>query len=164
MGASDRIGILSDSHGQVERTRRAVAALADAGANRMIHLGDIETEAVLEELLALPTHLVFGNCDWPIEPLHDHAIRLGISVEHPLGRIDVNGRAIAFTHGHDQKLLSQPLFEGTSYLLHGHTHRVRDERVGLTRVINPGALHRAAVYTVALLEPDTDTLTTIEVD
>ena len=45
------------------------------------------------------------------------------------------------------------------YLCHGHTHTALDARRGKTRVINPGALHRAAEYTVALLDTDTDTLT-----
>jgi predicted phosphodiesterase len=44
------------------------------------------------------------------------------------------------------------------YLLHGHTHVRRDERVGKTRVINPGALHRAAEKTVALLDLAADRL------
>jgi predicted phosphodiesterase len=37
-------------------------------------------------------------------------------------------------------------------LLHGHSHRMRNERVGRTRVVNPGALHRAAVRTVGIVE------------
>jgi predicted phosphodiesterase len=48
-------------------------------------------------------------------------------------------------------------------VLHGHTHEIRDERVGLTRVINPGALHRAARYTAAVLEPASDRLEIIVV-
>lgn len=164
MSATQRIGILSDSHGQVERTRRAVTALADAGAVRLIHLGDVETEAVLEELLPLPTHIVFGNCDWPVEPLRDHADRLGLSVHHPIGHLDLDGKRIAFTHGHEQGLLEQAVQDGVTYLLHGHTHRVRDERVGPTRIINPGALHRAGAYTVAVLDPLADTLSIMEIE
>jgi predicted phosphodiesterase len=40
--------------------------------------------------------------------------------------------------------------------LHGHTHVARDERLGPLRVINPGALQRAAVHTVATLDLRTD--------
>ncbi|RLS46748.1 MAG: metallophosphoesterase, partial [Planctomycetota bacterium] len=48
--------------------------------------------------------------------------------------------------------------EGVDYLLHGHTHVCRDERHGATRIINPGALHRASEFTVALLDTDSDEL------
>jgi predicted phosphodiesterase len=50
------------------------------------------------------------------------------------------------------------------YLLHGHTHVKRDERVGRTRVINPGALHRAREKTVAVLDTATDMLTFLTVN
>ena len=42
--------------------------------------------------------------------------------------------------------------EGVAYLCHGHTHATRDERLGPTRVINPGALFRARRHTVAVLD------------
>jgi predicted phosphodiesterase len=53
--------------------------------------------------------------------------------------------------------------DGVDYLLHGHSHEVRDERVGRTRIINPGALCRAARYTAAILDPDADALEVLEV-
>lgn len=48
------------------------------------------------------------------------------------------------------------------YLLHGHTHLRRDDRVGHTRIVNPGALYRAKVKTCALINLATDDLTFIE--
>jgi predicted phosphodiesterase len=44
------------------------------------------------------------------------------------------------------------------YVCHGHTHKVRDERIGEVHVINPGALRRARRHTVAILDTDGDTL------
>ena len=44
------VGILSDSHGQVERTRQAIALLQQAGASAFIHCGDVEEDAVLDTL------------------------------------------------------------------------------------------------------------------
>lgn len=158
-----KIGVLSDSHGRVEMTARAVSLLRDAGAERLIHLGDVETERVLEELLALPTHIVFGNCDWDIAGLTRYAQSLGLTVAHPSGQMEVAGRRIAFTHGHLESRMHAALAEGVEYLLHGHTHELRDERIGDTRVINPGALFRARRYTAAVLDVATDTLHIIDV-
>ena len=39
-----------------------------------------------------------------------------------------------------------------------YPHLRRDERVGRTRIINPGALHRAKQYTVATLDLSCDKL------
>ncbi len=150
-----RIGLLSDSHGRAARTREAVRLLVDRGAGMLLHMGDIETEEVIDQLAGLNSSLVFGNND-DERSLGPYAASLGIRVLHPLGRIEVDGRSIAFTHGHIGSCLREA---GTAdYFIHGHTHCQRDERRGATRIINPGALHRAHPYSVALLDPSTDAL------
>ena len=144
-------------------TRRAVLALLERGADTLVHLGDVETEAVIDELVGHDAHLVFGNCDWDSSALARYARHVGVHVDDPLGRIAAGPRTIAFTDGHLPGLMQEALDEGVSYLLHGHTHVVRDDRIGGTRVINPGALFRAARYTVAILDPEADRLEIIEV-
>jgi predicted phosphodiesterase len=42
------------------------------------------------------------------------------------------------------------------YLLTGHSHLAGDRRDGPTRRINPGALHEADEFSVALLDLETD--------
>ena len=54
--------------------------------------------------------------------------------------IELGGRRIAITHGDRDELVEAHLSAQPDYLFLGHTHRRRDERIGLTRVINPGAL------------------------
>lgn len=157
------IGLLSDTHGRVEAARAGVALLRERGATMLIHLGDVGSEAVLDELVGIESHLVFGNCDFDDESMKRYAELLGITVHHPLGTLDVEGRRLAFTHGHIQHLLEFALRQGADYVLHGHTHVRRDERVDATRVINPGALHRASPLSVALLDPARDTLEFLDV-
>lgn len=150
------IGVLSDSHGRAERTGRAVQLLRQRGAELLLHLGDIETEAVLEELAGHTARIVFGNCDWPVEPLTSHARRLGIEVDHPVGRLETGGKTVVFTHGHEERHLKAAIEQGATYLLRGHSHTMTDEQIGSTRMLNPGALHRASRYTVLLLDPERD--------
>ena len=38
------------------------------------------------------------------------------------------------------------------FLFYGHTHVAEEHRTGPTRVINPGALHRARVKSVLVLD------------
>ena len=169
-----RIGLLSDSHGRAETTRRAVAVLCEAGAERLIHLGDVGNIEVIDALLVsnaaaadpdatLPAHLVFGNVDWDHHDLGVYARHLGMHVEHPLGCVKADGVTVCFTHGDNPRLLDEALARQPKYLCHGHTHQKRDERVGPTRLINPGALFRAATYTVALLDTDHDRVTFLPV-
>lgn len=158
-----RIGILGDSHGDDVVTARAVALLRDGGARLLIHLGDVGTEAVIETLQPLPARVVFGNCDFDHNRLARSARNAGVTVDHPMGDLMIDGKRIMFTHGDRQALMSQAIEEAADYLLHGHTHVLRDDRFGSTRIINPGALHRAARYTAALLDPADDRLEFVDV-
>ena len=158
------LGVLSDSHGRAAMTRHAIDALRAGGAETFIHLGDFETPDVLDELAGLDAHVVFGNCDADEAKLRRYAQSLSIAVHHPAGRLRIGDRTVAFTHGHLERELQTALQEEADYLLHGHTHVVRDERVGATRVINPGALFRARRYTAALLIPAMDILTFVDVE
>ena len=147
-----RIGVLSDSHGDAMRTRRAVEELTRLGATMFIHCGDIETIECLDPLAGLDAHIVFGNCDEPSD-LQDYARSIDITVHHPLGEIIIDDQRIAFTHGDDPKSMQRPIDTKAQWLFHGHTHLKRDVKIGSTRVVNPGALHRAKPHTVALVIP-----------
>ncbi|NNF43941.1 MAG: YfcE family phosphodiesterase [Phycisphaerales bacterium] len=158
-----RIGILSDSHGRAAVTRAAVLALREAGADMLIHLGDIETDAVIDELVGMPAHIVFGNCDFDADALGRYARNVGVTVDDPVGDLEIDGRRVVFTHGHRPRVLEKALAEGAEYILHGHSHHPRDERIGASRVINPGALFRAVRYTACVLEPATDAVELLEI-
>ncbi len=158
-----RVGLLSDSHGRAERTERAVDALLAAGADVLIHAGDIETEQVLDCLAGHNAHIVWGNCDWDRAGLERYAKDIGIAVHADAGELEADGVRIAFTHGHLPAALRTAMASGARYLVHGHTHERRDEFVDGVRIINPGALHRARPFTVALLTPKSGELRTIEV-
>ena len=167
-----RIGLLSDSHGQAGRTAEAVRLLREAGAEILIHLGDVGSEEVLDQLicdqdesgqLVPEVHVVFGNTDYDVGTLGRYAAGLGICVDHPAGRLETGGRQVAFTHGHLQNLIDEAVADGVAYLCHGHTHQKRHELSGNTHLINPGALCRARTYTAAVLETETGHLQGVEI-
>jgi putative phosphoesterase len=159
-----KVGLLSDSHGRASTTQRAVRRLLDEGADLLLHLGDIGNVDVIDAMvdridrngsLRPPVHVVFGNVDWDTAGLARYARSLGIEVDDPVGRLTLDGKSVSYQHGHVPAAMAQALAEGVDYLFHGHTHKTRDEQIGPTRVINPGALFRAADYTVALLDTAT---------
>ncbi len=172
-----RFGLLSDSHGRAVTTRLGVQALLACGIDVLIHLGDVGSVEVIDELAVhqpntaarVPARLVFGNSDWDAEPLEKYAKTLGIQVDHPVGRLDLtpgvtpgvapDSGELVFCHGHQPQVMTQALAQEARYLCHGHTHQASDTRSGCTRVINPGALCRAHRYTVAVLDTQADDLT-----
>lgn len=154
------IGILSDTHGRADAAAAAMRLLKGAGAAFFVHCGDVGTEAVLDALAGEPAAFVFGNCDWDRDPLRRYAALVGVACHGTVADLDLGGKRVAVVHGDDARLRQQLLAAGTyDYLFQGHTHVPHDECVGRTRVINPGALHRAKMKTVATLDLATDRLT-----
>ena len=166
-----RIGLISDSHARAAITARAATMLAEAGAECLLHMGDLCAEEVFDALLVtapetgqiLPVHVVFGNMDLDADRMERYARGLGIHVDHPAGRLTFDGVRLAFTHGHERSAVLAALEEGVDYLFYGHTHVATDEQRARTRLINPGALFRTAVPTVALLDTATGDLASMEV-
>ena len=154
-----RVGIVSDTHDQVERTRSAVALLRAEGAEALIHCGDLTSPPVVEALADLPSWFVLGNNDSDEVPhLEQAAANLGVVCLGWSGVIELAGKRVAVTHGHLNKDLRGVLAARPDYLLTGHSHVASDSVIGSVRRINPGALHRAAVFTVALLETEDGTV------
>jgi len=165
-----KIGIVSDTHGKTRRLKRALKALVKRQAEAIVHCGDVLDEehvALLGEY-SLPTYLVAGNMDRHLTGrLAQAAAEAGVVFAEdvlivPLG----DGRKLAVIHGNREELLAELLHGGRfAYLCHGHTHRRRDERIGATRVLNPGALHHphgTSRRTVLLLDTSADTVEEIE--
>ena len=159
-----KIGILSDSHGDSKITRDAIALLERNGAEKLIHCGDLCGQTVLDELVGHDCVFVWGNCDRPDASTRVYLQRIGLpSPTAPL-RITLAGKRIAVCHGHELSVDEFVDDESLDYVFHGHSHQMRDERRGNCRIINPGALYRAALHTVALLNLETDELQFFEVE
>jgi len=50
------------------------------------------------------------------------------------------------------------------YLFYGHSHVASEHRTGPTRIINPGALHRARPKTFAVLDLESGDMASISLD
>jgi putative phosphoesterase len=153
-----RIGILSDTHDQRARTAAAVQLLAAEGAEVLIHCGDLTSPDLVYECSMLPCYFVFGNNDFDEAGIRRAIGEIDGTCLGRSGELSLGGKRIAVTHGdstHEMRRLSG---QRPDYLLYGHSHKLADNREGPTRFINPGALHRAVQWTVALLDPVPDVL------
>ncbi|HYH68167.1 MAG TPA: metallophosphoesterase family protein [Urbifossiella sp.] len=159
-----RLGILSDTHDELDRTRAAVDLLRDAGAGAIVHCGDLTGLPVLAACAVLPCWFVFGNHDSDAVPwLRRAAAELGAVCLGWGGVLELGGSRVGVCHGHLTSDLRHVLADRPDYLLTGHTHFPFDRTEGRVRRINPGALHRADAFTVALLDLTTGEARTITV-
>ena len=159
-----KIGILSDTHGRLHMMTAAVALLTRHGAQHFLHCGDVGGPDLLDPLAGLPAAFVYGNNDYDRTELRRYAQSIDVTCLADFGELDLAGKRFALTHGDDVRLVKRLLDQQAhDYLLLGHSHVPRDERVGRTRVLNPGALHRAARKTVMLLDVPTDTVSLLTV-
>ena len=166
------LGILADTHGDGRIAAQALRVLDAAGADVIVHCGDVGGEAVFNELAGRRARFVWGNSDQPGPLLNAYVRSLGLVVpmEVPL-RLELAGRTIAVFHGHEPQFdrlfelagageiaLLEELLSGADYVLFGHWHRAFDERFGSARLINPGALYRVRTRSVATLDLRRDVL------
>jgi putative phosphoesterase len=159
-----RLGILADTHDEVARTKLAVQILRDTGAEALIHSGDLASPPIVEAISVLPSWFVFGNHDADmVSWLQRAAKEFGPTCLGWGGVIELGGRRIGVAHGNITTDIRHVLADGPEILLTGHAHYPTDQMIGSVRRINPGALHRADDFTVALLELSTCDVQTLRV-
>jgi uncharacterized protein len=148
-----RVGIISDTHGQVEFTRQAVRMFESLDVQHVLHCGDVGSAAVVELFAPWPTDFVFGNCDVDQRTLRTAIVGAGQTCHGEFGDLELEGVRIALLHSHDRRLFSASIGSGRyATVCYGHTHVAAVERRGETLLVNPGAIYRAQPHSVALLE------------
>ena len=132
-----RIGIVSDSHGNIDVFEDMLAVPGAAEAELWLHAGDFAPDAdVLEEMSGRRVARVLGNCDFFVDGVHDETV------------VEVAGHRIFLTHGHifnvrfDTAMLAAAAREtGADIAVYGHTH-IALEEYGDVTVLNPGSIAR----------------------
>lgn len=158
------VGIVSDTHEDVRMIVRAVKIFKERSPSLVIHCGDIISPPVLERFAGLPLKLVFGNNDGERSGLKKKCAELGFSEIDDTLVFDYAGKSFFINHGTSARVIDEAVAtQKYDYVMHGHTHIPRDEVVGRTKVINPGALFSADRYTIAFLEPVTGRVELVEI-
>ena len=143
-----KIGIISDSHDQLELLDVAFVELRKRQVELVCHLGDWVAPfscAYVDKLakeMKVPVKGVLGNNDGDIYNIIKGA---GGKWDIEMGRqtktVKLPDRTIVLYHGTDENV-TESLIESKRYdvVLVGHTHRQHKERRGDTLVINPGSV------------------------
>ncbi len=140
--ASTRIGVLSDTHNNVDNTRAALSLLRQRQVTQLIHCGDVTGAHMLELFEGFEMWLVRGNNDRDGLDLRSVARRMG-SLRY-MGydaALEFDGHSVAVCHGDDAGLIDSfvaaRMYE---WVFYGHSHARGLELEGNTRLLNPGAL------------------------
>jgi uncharacterized protein len=158
-----RVGIISDTHGQVDFTRPAVRMFESLEVDRILHCGDIGSAEVVELFCRWPTDFVFGNCDVDQRVLRSVIERAGLVCHGEFADLEIEGVRIGLLHSHDRRLFSASIGSGRyGTICYGHSHVAAVEQRGETLLVNPGAIYRASPHSVAVLELPENKATIIE--
>lgn len=129
-----RIGVVSDSHGDLDRVKRAVEVIGEADV--WIHCGDFSQDAKeITRLTGKSVYAVSGNCDG--------------YTDAPFSRVEMfEGKRFFITHGmlHNvnfncAKLELAALENNCDVALYGHTH-ISNIEYGRVLIVNPGSVTR----------------------
>ncbi|HVX42839.1 MAG TPA: metallophosphoesterase family protein [Mycobacteriales bacterium] len=131
-----RVVVLADTHAprRWKSCPPAVVALL-AGADRILHAGDVCTVDVLEELAAFaPVTVVLGNND---------AAEVGAWGAPETVGLDLDGLSVAMIHdagparGRPARMRAR--FPDADLVIFGHSHIPMDDATGPVRIFNPGS-------------------------
>ncbi len=158
-----KLGIIADTHEQTERIAKAVSLFQTNGFLHIYHLGDIVSPPTLEFFRPLSLSIVFGNNDGERGGLQRRAALFGwpeiLDERHEV----IDGRKVSFYHGTSDARIGKICEEvAPEVLFVGHTHKLRDEQLLHTRVINPGALFLCDP-TIAFFDLSTGALEVVKV-
>jgi len=157
------MGILSDTHENEDAIKKAVVLFKERKAEFAVHCGDIISPPMLEHFKGLKMKFIYGNNDGEKEGLKNKAIQLGFEIGEEIEFNHKNKKFYAYHGTKNEKLDAAIKSNKYDYVLTGHTHIRRDEKIGKTRVINPGALFRVYPYTIAFLDAEKDKLEFVQI-
>ena len=160
-----RIGIISDTHDDLDNVTVALYHLASVGVDTVLHCGDVCGPDVVRVLAGFDVWVAQGNMDQNRGLAQAVGETLGQGRLAWFHRLTLTGYPLALIHGDNEEVLNNLISSGQySYLLHGHTHQRRDVMVGRTRVINPGALggDRGQLYSFCILDLGADEVRFVE--
>lgn len=150
MAAFHTLGVISDTHDDVEAVQCALKIFEEFGVERIIHCGDVTSTEVLEYFRGIPTDFTLGNCDriWRNE-LIQGIESIGATCHEFEGKIEWRNKRVYFTHGDRSDLLDAAKYSGEWDLVcSGHTHQFENELYENTRVLNPGTLQSGSCCVV----------------
>ncbi len=131
-----RIGIISDSHDNIEAIKSAVNFFNNENVELVIHLGDIVSPFCFDYFnkLNCPFLGVFGNNDGEILFLQQKSEG---KLHKPPHEVELDGKEFVLLH---EPFGISKLSNEYDYVLYGHLHEIDLRKTERGYIINPGEL------------------------
>ncbi|MDD2340458.1 MAG: metallophosphoesterase [Methanosarcina sp.] len=151
------IGIISDSHDNMNALRKAVEFFNERGVKAVLHAGDLISPFTARAFKELKPKLyfVFGNNDGDKLTLTKWFEEIGATSCGDFGDLTIDGLHIALLHGTNEALVKALAKSGEfDVVIRGHTHEPNVKIIEGVPVINPGESSGvlSGKSTVAILE------------
>lgn len=143
-----RIGVISDTHDNLQQVAKAVRVFQKLDAGLIIHCGDWVSPFVPQYIyslvpkLAIPIKSVFGNNEGDHYRFLERKAKEGWDIEFQkeILTLEMDGKKIVVYHG-SNKNITEALITSKKHdvVLTGHTHDAVIEEIGGVLHINPGS-------------------------
>jgi len=158
-----KIAIISDTHDNAATLKKAIAFIKKEKIKTIIHCGDIFKPETLKDGLKEyrgKNYIIFSEADASFSRIPEDSFNdlPKSKVFEESGQIKISGKKIAFCHFPE---IGRDLASTQKYdlVFYGHTHKPWEEKIGKTRLVNPGNL--AGIFykpTFAIYNTKTDKL------
>lgn len=137
-----KIGIMSDSHDHVDNIQKSIQEFREREVDYILHVGDYVNPNSVREFKGVKLVGIFGNNDGDRFRLVGAFNEVDGEIKGEFHEFEEDGLKIACYHGTEPQI-KDALIECGRYdvFVYGHTHKIRNEKVGNTLVLNPGTVH-----------------------
>lgn len=160
------IGIISDTHNDIEATKKAISIFKERDIKVLIHAGDITSPRMLEYFKDFDSYIVLGNgdlidseeIDMKAQSLEMRSVNVSIEFEF-------SGKKFLVFHGHDVPMYRDAVASGKyNYIIKGHTHHFENYVSNECRIINPGAVYGHDESSIAVLDIESGKVEKIDLE
>jgi putative phosphoesterase len=152
-----KIGIVSDTHDNLDKAEAAVEFFEDEGCEKVVHCGDMVAPFTAELFNAeFDFYAVRGNNDgeWNLKQIVEEFGEF----YNNIAELELQGNEVAVYHGTDDEIADSLVKSGKyDYVFRGHTHEKNLREYEATIEINPGGIMlpgQDEVFHVAVLNLD----------
>jgi uncharacterized protein len=155
-----KIGIISDTHDDIENVQRAIDLFGREEVKLIIHAGDFVFPGIIDEFKNLKNKQpdisiigVLGNNDGEKLVLLKKFNEMSGILEGEFIDTVIDGFRFGIYHGTNSSLTEATIQSGIyDVFIHGHTHKIREKKIGKTLVLNPGTAHKKIKSTSSVFE------------
>tara|TARA_B100000427_G_C15475958_1_gene580767 strand:+ start:868 stop:1359 length:492 start_codon:yes stop_codon:yes gene_type:complete len=134
------VGVVSDTHNNINNVKNIIDIFNNEKVDIVVHTGDVSKAKTLKMFTDLKCPLVgvFGNNDRSEKGLKETSLLNNFNFQEPPLILNLADKKIAIFH--EPELIDSYIegFQDVDLILHGHTHRYREEIIENTIYFNPG--------------------------